>query len=138
MKLGEHDGDEGPQGEPDPVIEAIERAPVAPAGEEEIDLLEDVEEGPATWKQILPGGRQCPNDDPSGEPAAVVTQGPRRIALDVSPPGPNKIRGGDHECAEENRCNSVCLHSSNGLRVPRERRGRYGRRKRQLRAPAVL
>lgn len=53
--FGEEDGDEGPEGEPDPVVDAIERAPVAPVVEEEIELFEDVEEGPATWKQIVCG-----------------------------------------------------------------------------------
>lgn len=35
----------------DPVLAAIERAPLVPATEEEIDALEELEEGPATWKR---------------------------------------------------------------------------------------
>ncbi|MRG90315.1 hypothetical protein [Polyangium spumosum] len=53
MKVGEDDGDEGPGCKRDPVLEAVERAPLVPATDEEIELLEEGEDGPATWKRIL-------------------------------------------------------------------------------------
>ncbi|MRG90322.1 hypothetical protein [Polyangium spumosum] len=55
MKVGEDDGDEGPEDDLDPVLEAVRRAPLVPATEEELALLEEAErEGPASWKLLLP------------------------------------------------------------------------------------
>ena len=48
-------GDEGPEEDRDPVLEALRRAPLVPATDEELAWFDEVEaEGPATWKLILP------------------------------------------------------------------------------------
>ncbi|TKD03427.1 hypothetical protein [Polyangium fumosum] len=59
MRLGEHDGDEGPEDERDPGLAAVPCAPLAPPTEEElawVEYLEETEaEGPATWKPGFAG-----------------------------------------------------------------------------------